>query len=70
MLNKKLENEDLVYDALNLRENPEMFKKYNVRTTPVLVILDNDLECDRLTSVDEIVEFLKNEQNIEIPLGR
>ena len=72
MLNRKLIEADIEIDYLNSKEHLEDFKKYNVKTTPVLLILDNVVESDRLTSTDEIVEYLKNlenEQNTEVPVG-
>ena len=69
MLKRKLEKEQIEETWLNLKDNPKEFIKYNVKTTPVLVILDKNIESDRLTSIEEIVEYLKNVSNTEIPLG-
>jgi hypothetical protein len=69
MLNRKLIEADIEMDYLNSKEHLEDFKKYNVRTTPVLVILDNDGGYDKLTSTEEILTYLKNVQNTEVPVG-
>jgi hypothetical protein len=70
MLNRKLIEADIEIDYLNSKEHLEDFKKYKVRTTPVLVILDNDGGYDKLTSTEEILNYLKsNVQNTEVPVG-
>lgn len=53
-------------DYLNSKDNPKEFKKHGIRTTPVLLILDKKEESDRLSSTDEIIEYLKNASNTEI----
>ena len=73
MLAKKLERENIEYDCVSLfdddKVDKKLYKKYNVKSTPVLVVLDNGLETDRLSSIDEILKFLKqNVSNIKIPL--
>ena len=66
ILNKKLIRENIEVEFLNSKDNPKDFKKHNIKTTPVLIILDKKEEFGRLTSTDEIVEYLKNVQNTEI----
>ena len=63
MLNRKLIDANIEIDYLNSKEHLEDFKKYNVRSTPVLVILDNDGAYDKLTSTEEILDYLKNVQD-------
>lgn len=60
MLKRKLAKESIVIDELNSKDHLEKFKQYNIKTTPVLVILDNSKESSRLTTTDEIVEYLKH----------
>jgi hypothetical protein len=67
MLKRKLDREKVETEWFNAKDNPKEFKKYNIKTTPVLIILDKKEEADRLTSTDEIVEYLKNVSNTEIP---
>lgn len=69
MLNKKLIEADIEIDYLNSKDHLEDFRKYNIRSTPVLVVLDNGEESDRLKSTEEILKYLKNEQNTKIPVG-
>jgi cystathionine beta-lyase family protein involved in aluminum resistance len=69
MLMKRLEREKIEYDYVSLYEEDKtdfaLYKKYNVKSTPLLLVLDNDRESDRLSSIEEIVEFLKNVSNTE-----
>lgn len=69
MLKRKLDREKIEVEFLNAKDNPKEFKKYNIKTTPVLLTLDKKIEADRITSTDEIVEYLKNVSNTEIPVG-
>lgn len=67
MLKRKLDREKIEVEWLNAKDNPKEFKKHNIKTTPVLVIFDKKVEADRLTSTEEIIEYLKNVSNTEIP---
>jgi len=78
VLGKRMKAEDIEFDYVSLFEgdlikNKKLYKKYGIRTTPVLLMLDNGDISDKLVTVNEIVEELKklkeNEQNIEISLG-
>ena len=66
VLNKKLESEKLEVEYLNSKDNSKEFEKYQIKSTPILIKLDKGKESGRLTSTDEIVEYLKNVSNIEI----
>jgi hypothetical protein len=69
MLNRKLIESNIEIDYLNSKEHLDDFKKYNVRTTPVLVMLDKDGSYDKLTSTEEILIYLKNVQDTKVPVG-
>jgi len=73
MLIRRLEREKIDYDYVSLFDeghvDTELYTKYGVRSTPCLLILDNDEVSDKLNSTDEIIEYLKNVQNTKIPLG-
>jgi hypothetical protein len=70
MLIRRLDKEGIEYDYVSLNDegkvDKSLYTKYNVRSTPMLLVLDNDVESDRLKSTDEIVEYLKNVSNTEI----
>ena len=63
MLKRKLDNENIEYDYVSLFEegkiDRDMYLKYGIKSTPTLITLDKDREADRLTSIEEIVNFLK-----------
>lgn len=70
MLMRRLEREHIEYDYVSLYEEGKTdtasYLKYGVKSTPCLIVLDNDEVTDTLKSIDEIVEFLKNVSNTEI----
>lgn len=69
MLMKKLERENIEYTHISMvdgsTEDKNTYLKYGIRSTPCLLVLDNDKVVDTLKSTDEIIEYLKNEQNTE-----
>jgi glutaredoxin len=64
MLMRRLDREKIEYEYVSLVDetnlNKELYIKYGVKSTPCLLVLDNDSVSDTLKSTDEIVEFLKN----------
>lgn len=69
MLKRKLDKAEIVYEAISAfgtAEEKAIYTKYGVRSTPVLLVLDNDVVADKIVAVDEIVEYLKNVPNTEI----
>lgn len=73
MLMRRLERENIQYSYVSISENTEnaneLHKKYGIKSTPILLILDKDEVSDKLSSIEEIIEYLKNVSNTEIPLG-
>ena len=69
MLMKKLERENIEYTYVSMvdgsTEDKNIYRKYDIRSTPCLLVLDNDKVTDTLKSTDEIIEYLKNVQNTE-----
>lgn len=66
MLIRKLEREKIEFEYVSLAgdlDEKKLYTKYSVRSTPALLILDNGEESGRLTTTDEIVEYLKNINN-------
>ena len=66
MLMRKLEKEGIEYDYISHYEegkaDKELYKKYNIKSTPVLLTFfedDNEEVNGRLTNTDDIVEFFK-----------
>ena len=69
LLAKKLEKEGIEYDYISHYEegkaDKELYKKYNIKSTPVLLTFYEDKDgyidevCGRLTNTDDIVEFFK-----------
>lgn len=76
-LTRELEKANIVdYDYVSHTEkdkrNPKLQKKHNVRSTPVLIVLDEQGdEVDRLYLVAEIVEWFKKNyvQDSKIQVG-
>jgi hypothetical protein len=70
MLARQLDRENIQYTYISLFEEDKIdkkaYKKYGIRSTPILLVLDKEEVVDRLSSVEEIVEYLKNVSNTEI----
>lgn len=70
MLKRRLEAEKIEHEFISLigdnsKENQKLYKKYNVKSTPVLIVLDKKEEVDRITGVEDIVKHLKdNRENV------
>ena len=67
MLKRKMANEQIEHpyiplfeDKENKKKNEKLYKKYAIRLTPTLIVLDKDEEVDRIMGVDEIVKYLKD----------
>ena len=59
VLKKRLEEEKINVPYYNSREHLNEFKKYEIKSTPVLVVLDNGVVHAKLGSRDEIMTYLK-----------
>ena len=59
VLHKRLTTANLEFEYMDSRTNLDEFRKYGVKSTPVLLILDNDGMDDKLVTVDEIVDFFQ-----------
>jgi hypothetical protein len=70
LLVRKLEREKITYDYVTLfghedkkelKKATTLYKTHNVKSTPLLVVVDDDnVEVNRLSSTDEIIEYLKD----------
>lgn len=58
VLSKSMSRASLEVDMKNIREHPEEFIKYNIKTCPVLIIFEDDQEQYRIQVVQEIISFL------------
>lgn len=68
-LKKKLEKENIPFEFVSMygsKEEKKLYKKHEIRLTPALLAFDKNTVVDKLVTVDEIVEFLKNASNKEI----
>jgi predicted transcriptional regulator len=61
MMKRALEKENLEVETKTLRDDADFFKKYKIRTCPVLLELDNDKVVGRITGIEEIVKNLKED---------
>lgn len=59
LLKRKLEKEDIAVEWLNSRKDLDTFIEYEVKSTPVLLVIDNDEVCDRIVTTDEIIDYFK-----------
>lgn len=68
MLKRKMANENIEHPYVPLfedkekekkRVNEKLYTKHQIKMTPTLIVLDNDVEVDRITGVDDILKYLK-----------
>ncbi len=59
MMLKALIKEGIEVEMKSHRDDPEFFKKHQIRTCPVLLELDNGEVIDRITGVQDIIANLK-----------
>jgi signal recognition particle receptor subunit beta len=53
-------------DKQKKRENDRLYKKHEIKSTPVLIVLDKTEEVDRITGVEDILKYLKdNNESID-----
>ena len=56
----------LFEDLENKKTNDKLYKKHEIKSTPVLIVLDKDEEVDRITGVEDILKYLKdNNESID-----
>lgn len=60
MLRSKISKAGLEVDYLLLQDNKEEYKKYGIRSTPKLLIFDNEGNYDTIVGMEEILKELKN----------
>lgn len=65
VLKKKLDGEKLEYKFIPLKDddkksNLKTYKKYSVKTTPVLLKMQDGVVIEKVVTTDEIVSFFKN----------
>ncbi len=62
MMNKALIREKLDLPVMkSFKDDPKFFKKYEVRTCPVLLVLDKGKVVDRIKGIQEIINHLKED---------
>lgn len=60
MLRSKILKAGLESDYITLSDHKEEYKKYGVRSTPKLLMFDNDGNYDTIVGMEEILKELKN----------
>lgn len=61
VLDKKLSEYKIEAEWYNSKDNLKEFRKYGIKSTPVLLALDNGEVSDRLCATDEIVEYFRED---------
>ena len=70
MLRRKLENEKIEHEFISLigeneKEHRKLYKKYDVKSTHILIVLDKKEVVDRITGVEDILKYLKDNKQEE-----
>ena len=64
LLKSKLEKENLLdkVEVINMEDNQELFKKYNVKSVPRLIVENSDILFEVIQGAEDIIARIKNEQ--------
>ena len=72
LLKRKLQNEKIehpfisLHDEENKKESRELYKKYEIKSTPVLIVLDKEEEIDRIKGIEDILKYLKENKTNDV----
>ena len=67
MLQRKLGKEEIPFEYVSpvgTSEDKVLCKRHEIRMTPVLLVLDNDVVVDKLVTIDEIMDYLKKANSL------
>jgi glutaredoxin len=59
LLKRKLNDEKIQVDTIDMEENMDIFRQYKVRGVPVLLVVDNDTVIESIQGINDIIEKIK-----------
>lgn len=59
LLKRKISSEGLEVETVEMESNTELFKKYNVRAVPRLLVIENDELTESIQGMEDIIKKIK-----------
>jgi glutaredoxin len=59
LLKRKLQDDNLEVETIDMEENTDKFRHYGVRSVPRLLIVENDEVTETIQGSDEIIKRIK-----------
>ena len=59
LIKRRIQDENLQVEIVNMEEQPEKFKQFGVRSVPRLVVLENNEVVEIIQGSDDIIKKIK-----------
>ena len=59
ILKRKIADEKLEVETIEMESDPSLFKKYNVRSVPRLLVIDEDVLQESVQGIEDIIKKIK-----------
>ena len=56
ILKRKISDEKLEVETIEMESDPSLFKKYNVRSVPRLLVIDEDVLQEPVQGIEDIIK--------------
>ena len=63
LLKRKLQDDNLEVETIDMEENTDKFRQYGVRSVPRLLIVENEEVTEVIQGSDEIIKKIKEHVN-------
>lgn len=59
ILKRKIADEKLEVETIEMESDPSLFKKYNVRSVPRLLVIEDDILQESVQGIEDIIKKIK-----------
>jgi glutaredoxin len=59
LLKRRLNDENIEVDTIDMEENIDAFRQYNIKGVPRLVVIEEDTVTESIQGVDDIIKKIK-----------
>jgi glutaredoxin len=59
ILKRKIADEKLEVETVEMESDPSLFKKYNVRAVPRLLVIEDDVLQESVQGIEDIIKKIK-----------
>ncbi len=60
LLKRKLSDEKLEVETIDLEQDTERFREYDIRAVPRLVVIEDGVVTERIQGIEDIIKKIKN----------